>query len=789
MFNKKITIEQLFLFYKKYPEFRGKIEVETQFGYKPVIDCEITAIDSPVIKFKTKNGNILKTSPDHLIFTNTWTKVNNLKIGDKILSKFGFDEICDIKRMPYNDDLFDIEVADVHEYYSNNIVSHNSALVDGFFFSLFGETLKDLKKDEIVNNINGKDTVCRNTFEVIKDGILTQFTIERGLAPSYCKLSVNGNEDKTLSTIPATNNQVKNILASTPTIFKNLLTMAMNKTIPFMAQKKLEKRAFIEGILQLEIFKHMTDITRNDFNDLTKDYDNLIIFYTEQDKNLAIYKENSSQFEKERVEKIRAYIEKINNAKTNIEEHKNKLVVIDEKEEEEVNKTYAVVEASIAELTASLNKNKTRKAVVDASIDEVTQNVRTAQKELLLVTKQIDPSIKGTSIEYKDKISALELDIQTINNNISKLSANISMYSSELKKIQEMGNMCISCKRPYSDESIKQKDDRVAELTKLVAESKTELVTIETSKKDKQKTLAEYKGNVQILDGNSVFVDKKNAIETLIISYADKLKVLYAEINTVLIPLIKKDEQEIEKQKKSSEEIIKKRNILLTNISNNKQLNENIRLINTFITDAEKEKESISRSPNRFSELVVKTEAKLLEYKNKIATLKGELDYYNVIKFVVSEEGLKAYIIKKRLSFLNERISYYLKKMEANCTLTFNEYFEDTIINDRGLECSYFSFSNGEQKRIDLAIIFSFMDLRRNKGDVGFNLVFYDELLDSALSANGSEKVFEILNERLTVYGESSYIVTHKKENLKSPYITKVFNLEKIGGFTRLLKT
>ena len=138
------------------------------------------------------------------------------------------------------------------------------------------------------------------------------------------------------------------------------------------------------------------------------------------------------------------------------------------------------------------------------------------------------------------------------------------------------------------------------------------------------------------------------------------------------------------------------------------------------------------------------------------------------------------------LPILNERLNYYLTAMDANCKLVFNEFFDDSIINECGIECDYHNFSGGEKKRIDLACLFSFMDIRRLQGDVSFNLTFYDELLDSALSTNGSFKVFNVLKERLDKYNESSYIITHRNENLKNPLINDIIYLEKSGGITKL---
>ena len=49
--------------------------------------------------------------------------------------------------------------------------------------------------------------------------------------------------------------------------------MTVNNTIPFMAKKKVEKRKFIEGIFNLEIFSNMISNLRNDYNETKKDFD------------------------------------------------------------------------------------------------------------------------------------------------------------------------------------------------------------------------------------------------------------------------------------------------------------------------------------------------------------------------------------------------------------------------------------------------------------------------------------------------------------------------------------
>jgi DNA repair exonuclease SbcCD ATPase subunit len=154
-------------------------------------------------------------------------------------------------------------------------------------------------------------------------------------------------------------------------------------------------------------------------------------------------------------------------------------------------------------------------------------------------------------------------------------------------------------------------------------------------------------------------------------------------------------------------------------------------------------------------------------------------------KFIVSEEGVKAYIVKQILQLFNSRLAFYLKKMDANCICMFNEYFEEEIINDNNKLCSYYNFSDGERKNIDLACLFTFADARRMQGNVAYNVSFFDELYDSSLDAKGVELVNEILNDRVEQNKECVFVITHRPEAIKAiSDNTDMIYLQKENGIT-----
>jgi hypothetical protein len=139
------------------------------------------------------------------------------------------------------------------------------------------------------------------------------------------------------------------------------------------------------------------------------------------------------------------------------------------------------------------------------------------------------------------------------------------------------------------------------------------------------------------------------------------------------------------------------------------------------------------------------------------------------------------------LQLFNNKIAYYLSKLDSNCVLTFDEYFEEKIINDKGIECSYNNFSGAEKKTIDLACLFAFMDIRRLQGDVAYNVCLFDELLDSSFDEKGVELVLDVLKDRSDMYSECCYIISHRKESIKAA-TGEIIYLEKYNGLTQRME-
>ena len=214
------------------------------------------------------------------------------------------------------------------------------------------------------------------------------------------------------------------------------------------------------------------------------------------------------------------------------------------------------------------------------------------------------------------------------------------------------------------------------------------------------------------------------------------------------------------------------------------ELESRLNQLQAWQKELEQDLKDIETDHNSFDNVIKEQRDRLENVKKQIDVIKEQLNMLDVAKFVVSEEGVKSYIVKKMLQLFNSKLAYYLKKMDANCICTFNEYFEEEIIDSRGKPCSYFNFSGAERKNVDLACLFTFMDIRRLQGDVTFNFSIYDELFDSSLDERGVELVIGILRERVEKYNECIMVISHRKESIKAATGDIIF-LEKSNGITK----
>jgi len=543
-----------------------------------------------------------------------------------------------------------------------------TTILESIYWCLFGNTIRDIKKDKIIHNQSKGNCKVSLNFNLNED----EYKITRSLEPSKLFL-IKNNQDITLSTIPKTEELIRELINANEEVFQNAVIMTANNTIPFMAQKKIDKRKFIEGILNLSIFGEMLLKIRSDYNDLKKENDlkgkDLLNFQ----KNLEIFVKQKEKFEKDKKEKIERIKEKIIDCEKKLEDFKNKN---------------------------------------NLEVKDIEENIKNLEEEI----GKIEKGIKTIYSNLKDKIE-----------NKNKIKFSLDNYIKNKNAFSKKGSKCPTCHREYDD----------------VDHIKKELKDLEDKITSSQK---EY--------DSAVFLEKKET---------DKID----NLNKAL-----------EIKNKSLKDKMKELNDLSLHEEKVKNLKERIEEEQKELQSAEKESFD--------NQNIAETQKKIQKIEKEISELQKKLLILENCKFIVSEEGVKTFIIKKIITLLNSQLNYYLKALDAPCTCEFNEFFEETIYNLEGKESSYFNFSGGERKRIDIAILFMFQDILKLQTGTHFNFSIYDELFDSALDEKGIAKILDLLKERTQKYSESVYIISHNKSASLENF-DDVIKLQKIKGKTFMI--
>lgn len=181
-----------------------------------------------------------------------------------------------------------------------------SAIACAFYFAHFGEAIRNIKKDLIINDITNGTVEVILDVDVTENGKTDSYKIERNLKPSKIQVTKNG-KDVTLSTIPKTTDYVCEVLGVTPSLMTNCIVMTINDTIPFMAKPKNDKRKFIEDVFDLDVFSRMVTELKREFRDTKKDVEVKDALVTEIIHTVKTLKEQRDKLEANKKERLELY--------------------------------------------------------------------------------------------------------------------------------------------------------------------------------------------------------------------------------------------------------------------------------------------------------------------------------------------------------------------------------------------------------------------------------------------------------------------------------------------------
>ena len=146
-----------------------------------------------------------------------------------------------------------------------------TTIINGLSYSIYGQALTNIKKDNLINKINGKGMLVTVTLE--KDGV--EYHIERGRKPNLLKFSINGKEQQNLDQDESqgdsreTQKAIEEMMSMSHDMFKHIV--ALNTyTEPFLSMKAADQRNIIEQLLGITLLSEKAEALKEQVR-ITKD--------------------------------------------------------------------------------------------------------------------------------------------------------------------------------------------------------------------------------------------------------------------------------------------------------------------------------------------------------------------------------------------------------------------------------------------------------------------------------------------------------------------------------------
>jgi DNA repair exonuclease SbcCD ATPase subunit len=530
-----------------------------------------------------------------------------------------------------------------------------TTIINGLSYGIFGLALTNIKRDNLINNINGKGMLVTVSFE--KDGI--DYKIERGRKPNLLKFYVNNQEqsledlDESQGDSRKTQESINELMGMSHTMFKHIL--ALNTyTEPFLSLKANDQREVIEQLLGITLLSEKADLLKEQVK-LTKDQ------ITQEAANIEATKASNDRI------------------KSTIDSLKLKKKAWYVKHEEEIKAT----EAAIRSLQA---------------VDIVSE-----------ITAQT--SLKAWS-EAREMVKGLVREKASLESSSGQAAKAVQKLESQIKDSED--HTCYACGSTLHDANLG--------------------MILEKLNKDLQESKDYYDSIQEKLSEVVTKINNIGELSTRPETFYNKIEDAYEHKNNL-------DKLTSQYQSKTD--------------------------------DTDPYQEQIEELEN--------TAIQEIDWSlvNDLTRVKEHQEF--LLKLLTNKDSfIRKKIIDQNLSYLNQRLTFYLDRTGLPHQVTFQNDLQ-VEITQLGQDLDFDNLSRGERNRLILSLSWSFRDMWENLYQP-INLLFIDELIDSGMDSAGVENALAILKKMARESNKNIYLISHKDELIGR--VNNVLRVIKENGFT-----
>jgi DNA repair exonuclease SbcCD ATPase subunit len=598
----------------------------------------------------------------------------------------------------------------------NNFSSSNgsgkSSILDALLYGLFGKTVKNPKKigvKDVINNKTNKKMVIEIYFDDIK--------IQRTRKPDGLKLwqSKDGNFEEstelTRGEIKQTQELIESILGFNCETFKSTCIFTDSNTDSYLESNASDRRIIIENLLGLEKYRTYNEIVKENIKQ-TKS----AITIAEIESNNADNSFNDIKKQLEQLnDKEKTWKKNINDE---IEIIKNEINLLEKQAKD------------LAEFDPQVEKyNNAQKEI------ELKREEQTLLEEKISRSESTKDQIDSKTEEGKSILLENNSEFLKIKNQVDLISNEITQNQNTIEKTKTIkeGIVCKHCFSVTQKENYEvvrnDCESQIKELQKSKDIESTKIAII-------TKKINEIKNQLQTL------IDMKSKITTSISTNKSKIQNIQQEINTL-------------------QTIVKPETLnTISRIENKISLQKiNIMEKTNAIEGNSPYYDLIATSKNNLEIAASKSK----DNKEKLVELMQKIPYFNFWADAFGDKGVRKFVIDQILPILNDHVTEMLDLLvDNNLVLTFDNEFNETIKRSTDeTPIIYDLLSNGQKRRINLAISQAFAHVRElNTGSMP-NIMFLDEVSIN-MDSQGNNSIYKLIKEMAK--NKVVFVTTHDQE-------------------------
>ena len=197
-----------------------------------------------------------------------------------------------------------------------------------------------------------------------------------------------------------------------------------------------------------------------------------------------------------------------------------------------------------------------------------------------------------------------------------------------------------------------------------------------------------------------------------------------------------------------------------------------------------KDLRTTQEQPDPYAEQITEMQGQALQTVtydalNDLTRLQEHQDF--LLKLLTNKDSfVRKKIIEQNLSYLNQRLTYYLDRIGLPHSVIFQN--DLTVeIQELGRDLDFDNLSRGERNRLILSMSWAFRDVWESLYHP-INVLFIDELVDSGMDTQGVENSLALLKKMSRERHKSIWLVSHRDE--LAGRVENILRVVKEGGFT-----